>query len=351
MKKTAFTMIFVSLFVMGPQAYALSDFNFSGQFNLLAALKQLPSRDQGVVAFSVPSLRMDFEIPLKESNEIFVELESTQFRDPQSKRYDTQVKEAYLSLASLWIGSELRYGLVPNPWVEMQRQSWEYDFWGPSSEVFLVRYNYSSWADLGVVFLSEFSQDWGEWILSAVNGEGGETEEIGKYKEVQAIISLQKYAPFYLTIGYLQGAYDAFEDTFHDKKRVMAELSFASEFNFFSVTYYNTFDPANIITNNNMAGGVNVVSLHGTNVEGQAVSLLTRRKLTARTDLFLRADWLNPVKSQSGNTLQAFAGGVGFQSSDDLLWVLAAEQTSFGAEFSSSAREQLQFLAATQVRF
>jgi hypothetical protein len=351
MKTLKFFTFFAALTLLVPPVFAESDFTLSGQFNLLGTLKQLPSRDEGVTAFSIPSIRLDLEVPLKESNALQIELESSEFRDATSKRYDTQLKEGYLVMRSLLPNAEIEYGLVPNPWVQYEREEWDYDFWGPTSEQFLIRYKYSSWADLGVVMNGVLENDIGEWAISAVNGEGAETEEIGKYKEFQVIFNLQALAPFFLTAGYLQGRYDLIDDSFNTKRRLMVEASYASELSLVSLTYYNTQDPADTLTAGTMAGGVDVRTLHGSNVEGQAVSLLARRKFTARTDVFLRGDWLQPVKTRSDATLKALAGGVAFQSTEDLLWVLGAESTTYSETFSTAARDQAQFLLATQVRF
>lgn len=351
MKNFRFFAFLSVLFLFFPRAFAVSDLTLSGEFNLLAAWKQLPTRDQGVTAFSIPSIRMDFEVPLHESNEIFVELESAEFRDATSKRYDTQAKEAYLSLVSLFTGVEIRYGLIPNSWVEMQRGSWDYDFWGPTSETFLIKYKYSSWADLGVDVHGEFGDDFGEWTLSGSNGEGAESEELGRHKEYMAILSFHRLAPLYFTVSYLQGAYERIDDSFNQKKRIMAEISYATEITYAGISYYNTADPADAITAGKMAGEVDVVSLAGTSVEGQGASLLLRRKITARTDIFARADWLSPVKTQRDKNLRSVTGGVSFQSNEDLLWVLAAESTTYSETFAPAARDQSQFLAATQVKF
>lgn len=351
MKTLKFPFLFVGLLALNSTALAVSDFTLSGQFNVLGAMKQLPTRDQGITAFSIPSVRLDVDVPLKESNELFVELETSEFRDRDSKRYDTQLKEAYVNMLSLIPGYEVQYGLVPNSWVQFQREGWGYDFWGPTSEVFLIRYRYSAWADLGVNVYGSLPNELGEWTLSVVNGEGAESEELGKHKEVQAIFSWQAWAPVYLSVGYLQGNYDVIGDDFNSKQRWMVELSYGNEMNYFSLSYYNMKDPADIITTNHMASDVNVTAFHGTNVEGQAVSLLARRKITARSDVFLRGDWLQPVKSQTAKVATAAAAGFAFESTEDMLWVFGFESSTFDASYAPSARDQSQFLVATQVRF
>lgn len=339
------------VFFSSVNAQALSDLNVSGEFNLLTAFKQLPTRDQGIVGISIPSIRLGLEVPLKESNEVYVQLESTEFRDATSKRYDTQAKEAYVSFVSLVPGAEIRYGLIPNAWVEMQRGSWDYDFWGPTSETFLIKYKYSNWADIGADFHGEFGDDIGAWTVSAVNGEGGQSEEIGHGKEYQLILSYHRLAPFFVTVAYAQGAYDAIDESYNKKTRTMAELSFASEENYVGLSYYLMTDPADAIAADKLGGAVDVTPYLGTSIDGQAASLLVRKKVTARTDLFARGDWLNPVKKDGHKTLTSVTAGVSFQSNDDILWAFAAESTTYSTEFSPAARDQSQFLVATQVRF
>src|SRR5207253_1434687 len=118
---------------------AVTDIDFSGELDLAATLKNLPTRDQGVTAFSMPSLKLDIEVPLRDNNEIFLQLESAEYRDATSKRFDTQLKEGYVSLTSfLPARAEFRYGLIPDHYIELEREQWDYDFWGQVSALPLV---------------------------------------------------------------------------------------------------------------------------------------------------------------------------------------------------------------------
>ncbi|MGZ3743070.1 MAG: hypothetical protein ACXWRE_12880 [Pseudobdellovibrionaceae bacterium] len=345
--------LFLGLFLSSAEkSLAMSEISFSGELDAALTLKQLPTRDQGVTAFSLPYLKLDIEAPLKDNNEIFLELESAEYRDATSKRFDTQLKEAYLSLTSLFPpGGELRYGLIPDLYIEIQREQWDYDYWGVNSSLPLIKYKYTSWADLGGMYQGEFADDWGHWALSVTNGEGMQSDEIGPRKQAQIIIGLTKIAPFYAMFSYVYGGYDNFDDSFNKKTRLLAHLSYEFSKGLLALEYYATQDPADAITAGAMAGGVDVSALHATSVEGQGATLLGRLGLNENTNLFLRADWLSPVKQEKEKNLKALSTGISYDSSEDIRWALAYEYTDYSNEFAASIRDQSQLVLATKVIF
>jgi hypothetical protein len=352
MKKFKFSLFLTILLGIGPSALALSDISISGELDVATTLTQLPTRDQGKLAFSIPSFKLDMEVPLRESNEFFFELESAENRDATSKRYDTQVKEAYLSLTSfLPARSELRYGLIPDLWIELEKEQWDYDFWGLTSYLPLIKYKYTSWSDLGLMYQSELPYDLGQWALVVTNGEGLESDEVGPRKQFQLVLGVTKAAPFYLMASYLQGSYDNYDERFFEKRRLQLQLSYESEGNLLALEYFDTKDPADAITALKMAGGVDVTALAGTNVAGQGASLLGRLKVSEKWALFLRADWLNPVKADAKKNLQDLTGGFSYDLTEDILMAFSYEYTQYGENFSASPRDGSQFAFSTRVGF
>ncbi|RYZ81146.1 MAG: hypothetical protein EOP06_24030, partial [Proteobacteria bacterium] len=229
----------------GVSSFALSEIQLTGEANLATTLTQLPSRNSGVVAFSLPALRLNLEIPLRDNNEIFVQLESAESRDATSKRFDTQLKEAYVKFSSfLPANSELRYGLVPTFWNELGREQWDYDFWGPTSELPQIKYNYSSWSDLGLRYQSELANDLGFWAFTISNGEGLESDEVGPRKQYELLLAMTKAAPFYVTLSYGQGSYDNYDPSFNEKMRAMINLSYEQENAMVALEYFEMKDPA-----------------------------------------------------------------------------------------------------------
>ena len=352
MKKIKF-YAFLTLFLGWSLAsFAITDINLSGELDVNLVWKQLPTRDQGVMAFSIPALKLDMEIPLRDNNEIFLELESAEYRDASSKRFDTQLKEAYLSLTSLFPpGAELRYGFIPDYYIEIQREQWDYDFWGVNSALPLVKYKYTSWSDLGGMYQAELPADWGQWALTVTNGEGMENEEIGPRKQVQLLVSLRKASPFYAMISYSQGAYENYDSSFNKKNRAALYLSYELPQAFLALEYYFTQDAADAISAGVKAAGVSVASLQATNVDGQGATLFGRLDINDKTDLFLRLDWLSPVQQQKEKNLKALSAGVSYDTSEDIRWALAYEFTDYSDEFAASLRDQSQLVLATRVIF
>jgi len=291
-------------------------------------------------------------LPLREGNEFFVELQNTEFRDATSKQYETGAREAYLSMTSfLPARSEMRYGLIPDFWVELEREQWGYDFWGVNSYMPLIKYKYSSWSDLGLMYQGELPDDWGQWSLSITNGEGLQSEETGPRKQVQLILAMTKTAPFYAMVSYVQGSYDNYDDSFNKKQRILLHMSYEFQKGLLALEAYDTKDPADAIQTEGMGGGVDVTDLHATNVEGQGATLYGIVKLNEKSDLFLRADWLNPVKTNAQKFLQDITAGVSYDMTDDIRWALAYEYTHYSDEFSDSARDQSLLTLATRVYF
>jgi hypothetical protein len=247
--------------------------------------------------------------------------------------------------------SELRYGLVPDFWVETEREQWDYDFWGMTSYVPLIKYKYASWADLGLMYRSELPADLGEWALSVTNGEGLESDEVGSRKQAQLVVNFTKAAPFYVLLSYLHGAYDNYDDMFNEKRRILAHVSYEGDRGLIAVEYYEAKDPANAITALKMAGGVDVTALTGSNVTGQGATLFGKWKFDEKWSLFARVDWLNPVKGESKKTLQDTSGGTAYELSEDILLAFSYEYIQYGEQFSPSPRDVSHFDFATRVNF
>ena len=153
MKKLLFASLF-SLFV-GSHAFALNDIEITGEADLNASLYMLPSSERGDSSFNVPSLLLNFNVPLKEGNLLFVSFEGAERRDQDSKPFTVQTREAYLDLVSIFNGmSGLRLGLIPQPWQESLYEDWDYRFMGTTALVITEKWKYLYYSDLGASFMS-----------------------------------------------------------------------------------------------------------------------------------------------------------------------------------------------------
>ncbi len=343
---------FAALLGMRTVAYGVSEVDIGGELNLAATLYQLPTRDQGTLAFSISSLVLDFKMPLRENNELVFQVKSGDSRDSVTKQYDAHLNEAYLSLVSIFsTDSEIRYGLVPNYWVELQKDHWGYDFWGLPSFLPLIKYGYMSWSDLGLMYRSGIVDDFGSWGLVFSNGEGLGSDEIGARKQVQLVASINNKSPLYVLINLTQGYYDNYDEKFNEKRRLATQIGYQAELGLLALEYFATQDPAEAITAFKLGGGVDATALSGTNVSGQGVSLFGKLVVNDKWNLFIRGDWLNPIKTDSQKTLQDWTGGASYALTEDILMALSYEYTHYSEQFSASPRDAGQFICATRVIF
>ena len=352
MKNVRFFAFFTLLMSIATSAMALNEVAISGEVDVATTLHNLPTRDQGTLAFSIPSLLLDVEVPLKEGNAFFLQLESSENRDATSKRFNTQLRQGYLSLTNfLSPQSEVRFGLVPDFWIEIEKEGWNYSFWGSNSYLPMIRYKYSSWSDLGVMYQTEFGDDWGLWAVSATNGEGLDSDEIGTGKQYQILLGITKAAPFYFVLNYVRGAYDLYDSSFNAKTRLITQFSYEADGGTLALEYFQTTDPANAITALGIAGGVDVAALAGTSVHGEGASLFGKLMVHPKWALFLRGDWLSPVKTGTKKNLQAIMPGLSFQLTSDILMALSYDSIQYGEQFSVSPRDLGRFVFATRAIF
>lgn len=352
MKLSKFFLFLTILTGIEATAYGLSDINLSGELDVATTLYQLPTRNQGDLAFSIPSFKLDAEVPLRDGNELLFQLESAEYRDNSSKRFETTLKQAYINLTSvLSPRSEIRYGLIPDLWIELEKEQWDYDFWGTASYLPMIKYKYSSWSDLGLMFQSVLPNDLGQWAFLVTNGEGLESNEVGSRKQFQLIANLTKAAPYYLMLSYAHGNYDNYDESFSEKQRILIHLSYDFDGSLIALECFDMKDPANVISTLNMGGGVDVTALAGSSVSGQGASLIGKLKLDEKWNIFLRAEWLNPVKSESEKYLQDGILGTSYALSEDVLMALSWEYTHYSAQFSPSARDASQVVLGTRVNF
>lgn len=354
MKKLKIYLILTvgSLFLQS-RALALSDIEVSGEADLAATFTELPTSNQGESAITIPSLRVNVEAPLRENNSLFIQLETAE-QQPwtnNANKFDTHLKEGYLTMNSvLGSRSELRYGVIPDFWNELEEERWEYDFWGLQSYTPLIRFGYSAWSVLGVQYQSELPDDWGQWSLSAANDYLMPSDQGGSRKQVQLILNITKAAPFYAMFSYSQGSYEDYDPSFNVRSRAQAFIGYEFEKASIAAEYYKTKDPANAISLLGIANGVDVTALTGTSVQGQGTSVYATWRFGEKSEMFGRFDWLKPVQG-TGQSLQSATVGLSYESSDDIKWALAYEGTQYSLEYGPGDRETSQIILATRVNF
>ncbi|MDG0817984.1 hypothetical protein [Bdellovibrio svalbardensis] len=356
MKKLLLPGFFLSLttlFVCS-QAFALADIEITGEADLNASIYSLPTADRGESVFSIPSLLLDFNVPLKEGNLLFVSFEGAEKRDDQSKPFTVQTREAYLDLVSIFEGMHgLRLGLIPTSWQEAQYQEWDYRFLGPTGWVITEKWKYLYYSDLGVSFMSELPVDMGEWALSVVNGQGRDTAEPQPHKESALFLRFTKWNPWTFTANYSRGTYDKYDASVNLRERIQASALFKTEDDHWRVglEFLDTHDPADAITNLKMAEGVDVTSLTGQAVHGQGGSLFGIVSTGPKAEVMLRWDYLNAVVGASGKELNTWLTSLAYQVTSDVKAAFAADYTKYGENYGKGIRDNSKIEIAAQVLF
>lgn len=359
MKKIVLTKILLaSLFLSGlftaPSALALSDIEITGEVDAVGEVFYMPTAKQGDSEFRVPTLLLDLNIPLKDGNLLVVNFEGAErSSNAEASRFEVQTREAYFDLVSIFDGMyALRGGLLPQPWQEAQYQEWDYRFLGETSWVITEKWRYQSYSDLGLSFMAELPNDWGEGAISLVNGEGREEAEIGPHKEIGFFARLMKATPWSISLNYIRGNYDLYGESVGVKQRAQAQVTYRAEKWWAGVEILSTQDPADAVTALKMAEEVDVVDYAGQSVEGLGGSAFVTFNTGDRTEAMLRFDYLNAVTGTDGKDLMTGIAAWSYRISEDFRVAFATDYTKFGDKyFAFGGRERSKCEIAAQVLF
>ncbi len=354
MKKIIFGSFIVGILIAGVSAEALTDIEISGEVDVLGQLTLLPTGEQGNSDFRIPTMLLNFNMPLQEGNLLVVEFEGAEkASDATSTRFEVRTREAYFDLVSIFEGLyALRGGLIPQAWHEAQYEDWEYRFLGETAWVITEKWKYLSYSDLGASFMAELPHNLGEWAVSLTNGEGRDKAEIGPHKEGGVFARFTKAAPWMFSLNYIRGNYDLYGEDVGLKERIQGQVLYRSECWSSGAELLMTQDPADVITANKMAEGVDVLSLAGTSVRGQAASIYLTFHTGDKSEAMFRVDYLNAAVEESGKDLKTLIASWAYQVTDDFRAALAADYTSYGDKyFTFGGRDRSKLEIAAQVLF
>lgn len=270
-----------------------------------------------------------------------------------TERFDLKVREAYSDVVSIFQGLHgLRFGLIPQTWQEAQYENWSYRFLGPSAWAITEKWNYLNYSDLGFSYMSQLPADLGEWALNVTNGEGTREKETGPRKEATLFFRLLPDEAWSASLAYVYGSYEQYGSDVAKKERIQALLTYRVDEEFIvGLEYLRSQDPADAITLYKMAEGVDVTSLTGKAVTGQAGSLFAVVSTGTRTELLLRLDYLNSVEGAPGKDLKMILTGLGYRMTDDIKLALSIDHTQYGEDFAAGVRDRSKLALAGQVLF
>lgn len=351
MKKNILGALFFSL--ISSQTLALSEVEISGEMDINGSLWSLPTGERGDSSFAMPSLFLNFEVPLQESNYLVMTLEGSEEKSSSVERFDLKVREAYLDILSFFSGMQgLRMGLIPQPWQEAQYEIWSYRFLGTTAWAMTEKWKYLNYSDLGFSYMTELADDFGEWAFTLTNGEGGQNKEEGPRKEAALFLRLNLGAAWTTSFNYVYGSHEKFDAEISKKERIQALITYhkGSEW-LVGLELLKARDPADALHELSMAEQVDVTNLMGKKVVGQAASLFTVIGVGVQSELMLRYDYLNAVDRVTGKDLRTALVAWGYQATEDLRGSLSVDHTEYGNDFSIGARDRSKVEIAAQVLF
>lgn len=352
MKKLILPSLF-ALFV-GAQAFALTDIEITGEADINASLYNLPTSNQGDSVFSIPSLLVNFNVPLKEGNLLFVSFEGAERRDENSKPFTVQTREAYLDLVSIFQGLHgFRLGLIPSSWQQAQYEDWDYRFLGPTGWVITEKWKYVYYSDLGASFMSELPWDLGEWALAAVNGQGRDSENPTPHKDWSLFMRFTRWNPLTFSLGYSRGSYDQYESDTNLRERVQASVLWSTEDEHWRLgaELLDTHDPADAITALKMADGVNVEDFTGSSIHGQGGSVYAIVSTGPQAEWMLRWDYLNAAVGRSGKEMNTLLSALTYDITEDVKTAFEVEYSRYASDYGLGVRDTAKVEIAAQVLF
>lgn len=350
MEKIFLFLIFSSF--VSAQAGTLSELDFSGEIDMSLEVMDLPTGERGNSALRLPSLFLDLDVPLNSGNAFHFRLEGSEQTENSADRFNLGIREAYLDLLSPFQGLHgLRVGLLPQPWQQIQYEKYAYRFLGPVGWTMTEKWNYLAVSDLGVSFMSELPDTWGEWALTVTNGAGRTERESSPHKDAALLLRF-KTLSWALALNYVRGSYDQYGSELAVKERLQTLLTYqCADHLLVGLEYLGSRDPADALTTLKIAEGVDVTGLAGQVVRGWAGSLFVVKSTGPKAEVLVRYDYLNPAQGQTNKELQTALVALAYRIQSDVRTALSYDYTQYGKDFAPGKRTLSRVQLSAQVQF
>ncbi len=348
-----------------PVKEAESQLKLSGDVSVLSAISQKPSSMQNRSSFQMPEGRLgalwSYDSDVALSGEIIY----GKARDSVDGRYNLQLESAYFEFRHLLSESHwMQYGLLPHPWEDLTEKFWGYRYLGARGPTLAFRYGYVNRSDLGAITGAAFN-DWIQWSLMVVNGEGAGSEEAGPKKDFHLAITtspreIGSYGgKFTLGLLVIEGAFDNIDPDVSQKERVSVLLGFEKEFGFSgSLELMVSKDPVDGV-NQVVADKVDLSSQGGQVARGQGGSAILKWRTLGSlgkikdklVEAFARIDQWNPATSVSARGLRSQLLGIGFFPRQNLQISLAWSEVLYENNHAASVRDSSDLLLAARMKW
>jgi|DewCreStandDraft_4_1066084.scaffolds.fasta_scaffold13586_2 hypothetical protein len=191
-------------------------------------------------SFDVTRLNLNFKEDLEEN----IKFKATADILRQTDAINLIAKYIYINYEKLFSIINLKAGLIDTPWIGYEEKIWEFRVVSP---IFLDLEKKLNSADLGIEINTKLPENYGEIVVSAINGEGYKKPEINKFKDIQIRITIAplafleknlKISGFY-TYGIENGTGTNIYD---ERKREIMMLSYQNDFITLAGEYWRSVD-------------------------------------------------------------------------------------------------------------
>lgn len=345
---------FILLFLVfsSISSFASSRVELSGELDTSLNLWNLPTGERGNSSTNISSFFLGVGVSLEEENYLFIQFEGSEQSRYGDDRFQVTVRQAYLDLLSVFKGMRaLRVGLVPQVWQEAQYQDYNYRFLSQSAWAMTEKWGYLHASDLGISYMTELPQLWGELAFSLTNGEGRQSPEDGPQKEASVFLRMTKLENFVVSLNYVRGSYAAYAAEVGLKERIQALLGYRRISWSMGLEAMFSRDPASAIMDFRMADGVDLLDLTGTSVNGQAFSLYATKSTGEKSEIMARVDYLNVDVGSTGKDLRTAMLAWGYKITNDIQGAINIDYTQYAEEFAPGVRDASRLGLAFQVVF
>lgn len=332
-------------------AHAEVDFFQSGEVGMNAVHTQKPSSQKNEFSFKMPEARLNLGISLEQDIQVQSELVFAKSRNPTNERWALQLERAYFDFDRLDDKEVfVQYGLIPLSWSDLLEDYWPYRASSQFAAPFAERYSYLNRSDLGIK-LGGALQEWGDWSISVINGEGSSSDETGNKKDVELFLQSSMWEGFNWALLGVLGNYENIDSKVSQKERILLFLSYESLKNWIVFIELMSARDSSDGSNQKIADRVDFVNEGGQSLRSSGGSVGIRYRIREKSEFFVRYDALNPAIGIDAKGLKQTLLGFGFFPRQYLQFSLAWGHVQYEKDHASNVRDASEAVFSTLVKW
>lgn len=350
--KTA--LVFIVFF--GSQV-GLAQWNeITGEIGSAWSYAQKPSALKDQSAYRVPLGILGGKFDFEDDVGAVVEASYGRTRETATGRAQFQIEKVYLQVDEISETVSMRFGQIPNSWVEVQEQESPFAYYlGSTYQPISVRLNEVNRADSGISVLQTWSTSSLE--ISLTNGEGAGQDEKGARKELQVFYQLNSVQEaeldgrWLLALGLVEGGYDNIDASISQKERLLFFLKYEKpQQAWASLELMGSKDPVDGI-NQKVGDQVDLTDLGGLVARGSGGGLEIGSWLGEKTAAQVKYEYWNPAQGVDARGLTSRMLGFHFFPRQHLQFSLAWIQVQYEKNHSVLIRDSEEVAFGARLRW